>query len=246
MENLHDSDSLIRENIISYIKMPVLSKKEELALKKLVIENEDIAKDIYRTINHINKEFILVYLILEGRGDDIARESARERAYKWGVKNCTEQEEKEFKSWLAGEHDNIPEVMPTNKYIRYLNYHESVELCYLSKVSTFTERLCVYGMRIGYIDIVKEPVKEMMKCISVDYARSFLENTILKYNLSNEDVMQMYSSIYSIRKTKLEAEFYLSYIQEWLKNDRNEYMKAVNNISADMRRKILKKLELLM
>lgn len=243
MENLHDSDSLIRENIISYIKMPVLSKKEEQELKKLVIENEDIAKDIYRTINHINKELILVYLILGGRGEDIAKESARERAYKWGVMNCTEQEEKEFKSWLAGEHDNMPEVMPTNRYIRCLNYHQSVELCYLSKVSTFTERLCAYGMKIGYIDIVKDPVKEMMNCISVDYARSFLENTISKYNISNEDVMQMYSSIYSIRKTKLEAEFYLSYIQEWLKNDRIEYMKAVNNISGDMRRKILKKLK---
>lgn len=247
VEEMQEQDKSVREQIVSYLKKAsmygVLSDKEEQDLKNLVIENEGISKDIYRTINYSSKSYILIYLNSEGKGDDIAKERAKELANEWELKGCLEQEEKEFKSWLAGENDNMPEVMPQSKYIVFFQYLQNLELCYLSEVSTFTERVCVYGMKKGYVDIVKEPVKEMMSRIGVHYAHYFLKNTIIKYNLSNEDVMQMYSAIYSSRKTKLEAEFYLSYIQEWIENDKDEYMNAINNISSDMRRKILKKLE---
>ena len=39
-----------------------------------------------------------------------------------------------------------------------------------------SERLIVYGIKKGYVDIVRGPVKEMMREIGVPYAHSFLEH----------------------------------------------------------------------
>ena len=38
----------------------------------------------------------------------------------------------------------------------------------------------------------------MMREIGVPYANSFLEHTVRTYQLSEEDIMQMYSAIYAI------------------------------------------------
>ena len=246
MEKIQIQDKSVREQIVFYLEkrqMYGLTGKEQKILESLITENEDIAKNIYRTVNYRSKAFILIYLIKKGGGDDIAQERARELAYEWELKNCTEKAEIEFKSWLSGENDNMPETMPISKYVVFFPHYENLELCYLSMVSVFAERVCVYGMRKGYVDLVKEPVKEMMSEIGTYYADYFLKHTIIKYNISNKDVMQMYSVIYSIRKTKQENEFYLTFIQEWIKNSKDEYIKAINDISKDAGKKVLKKLE---
>lgn len=49
-------------------------------------------------------------------------------------------EEKAFRSWLLGETDVMPEKMPTDKYVIGFPHRKNVEICYLSKVCTFTER----------------------------------------------------------------------------------------------------------
>lgn len=109
----------------------------------------------------------------------------------------------------------------------------------MSKVCTFTERLVVYGIKRGYVDIVRGPVREMMREISAPYARSFLEHTVQRYQLSEEDVMQMYSAIYAgSGKTKAEKEFYRNFICTWLEQDKGRYLVAIEKISKDMRKKI--------
>ena len=118
-------------------------------------------------------------------------------------------------------------------------YRKNVELCYLSKVCTFTERLIVYGIKKGYVDIVRGPVKEMMREIGVPYANSFLEHTVRTYQLSEEDIMQMYSAIYAISgNAKAEKEFYRNFICAWLEQDKDRYLAAIEKISKDMRKKI--------
>ena len=133
----------------------------------------------------------------------------------------------------------MPETMPVNKYIMGFPHRKNVELCYLSKVCTFTERLIAYGIKTGYVDIVRGPVKEMMREIGVPYANSFLEHTVRTYQLSEEDIMQMYSAIYAISgNAKAEKEFYRNFICAWLEQDQDRYLAAIEKISKDMRKKI--------
>ncbi len=88
------------------------------------------------------------------------------------------------------------------------------------------------------MDIVRGPVKEMMREIGVPYANSFLEHTVRTYQLS-EDIMQMYSAIYAISgNAKAEKEFYWNFICTWLEQDQDRYLAAIEKISKDMRKKI--------
>ena len=119
-------------------------------------------------------------------------------------------------------------------------HRKNVELCYLSKVCTFTERLITYGIKKGYVDIVRGPVREMMSELGVPYACAFLEHTVQTYQLPEEDIMQMYSAIYAVAgKTKAEKEFYRDFICTWLEQDKEKYLAAIEKISKDMRKKIL-------
>ena len=133
----------------------------------------------------------------------------------------------------------MPETMPVNKYIMGFPHRKNVELCYLSKVCTFTERLVAYGVKKGYVDIVRGPVREMMRELDSSYACSFLEHTVRTYQLSEEDVMQMYSAIYAVSgNAKAEKEFYRNFICTWLEQDKDRYLAAIEKISKDMRKKI--------
>ena len=79
----------------------------------------------------------------------------------------------------------------------------------------------------------------MMREIGVPYAHSFLEHTIRTYQLSEEDIMQMYSAIYAISgNAKAEKEFYRNFICTWLEQDKDRYLAAIEKISKDMRKKI--------
>ena len=216
-----------------------LSKKEEQDFKELVIHNEETAKKVFRGSNHTGKAYILIFLNSQGKGADIAKEEAAVWAGQMEFINSNPLEERAFRSWLSGETDIMPETMPANKSMMGFPHRKNVELCYLSKVCTFTERLIVYGIKRGYVDIVRGPVKEMMREIGVPYAHSFLEHTIRTYQLSEEDIMQMYSAIYAISgNAKAEKEFYRNFICTWLEQDKDRYLAAIEKISKDMRKKI--------
>jgi len=151
MEEKREAEKKIKEYIEA--SAGALSKKEELAFKELVIKNEETAKKVFRSIDHIGRAYILIYLNAEGKGADIANEEAKAWAYRMEFINSNAAEEKAFRSWLPGETDVMPEKMPQNKYVIGFPHRKNVELCYLSKVCTFTERLVVYGIKGGYVDI---------------------------------------------------------------------------------------------
>ena len=216
-----------------------LSKKEEQDFKELVIRNEETAKKVFRGSDHAGKAYILIFLNSQGKGADIAKEEVAAWASQMEFINSNALEEQAFRSWLAGETDIMPETMPANRYIMGYPHRKNVELCYLSRVCTFTERLIVYGIKKGYVDIVRGAVKEMMREIGASYAHSFLERTVRKYQLSEEDIMQMYSAIYAISgNAKAEKEFYRNFICTWLEQDKDRYLEAIEKISKDMQKKI--------
>ena len=124
-----------------------LSKKEEQDFKALVLQNEEAARKAFRDSDHVGKGHILIFLNSEGKGADIAKEEAAAWAYQMEFINSNAVEEQAFRSWLSGETDVMPETMPANKYIMGFPYRKNVELCYLSKVCTFTERLMAYGIK---------------------------------------------------------------------------------------------------
>ena len=244
MKQSIDTDKKIEEDIIAYIYKSCLNKKEEDAFRNLLISNVSIAEKVYKKLNHVKKDRILVHLNSEGKGVELAKQKAIQWAGCFTLVNCTPLEKKEFRSWLAGETDTLPKIMPKNDSPIWYGYLTNVTLCYMSMVCTFTERLCVYGIVSGYVDIAKEPVKEMMRCISVEYATMFLDNVINNYGLTKKDIMQMFSVIYAgARKTKLEEEYYSKYVVTWIKEDKEEYINAISSISKDARDSVFKKLK---
>lgn len=145
------------KRIKEYIQVSTmgLSKKEEQDFNELVLRNEETAKKVFRGSNHTGKAYILIFLNSQGKGADIAKEEAAAWAGQMEFINSNPLEERAFRSWLSGEIDIMPETMPVNKYIMGSPHRKNVELCYLSKVCTFTERLIVYGIKRGYVDIVR-------------------------------------------------------------------------------------------
>lgn len=171
---------------------------------------------------------------------EMAESIAKELAYSYSVKDCSAEEEAAFRAWLAGDTDEIPAKMPTNKYVAF-SFHKMTnqKLCYLSQYSCFPERLCAYAIISGQITTLKYLVEEMLHSLGVDYTYSFMDNMIARYGLKKRRVMTMYSVVYVGRKTKLEREFYFSHIQAWMENDKEEYLDAVSKMHGEWKRKTL-------
>ncbi|MBD5537484.1 MAG: hypothetical protein HDQ99_17855 [Lachnospiraceae bacterium] len=235
----------IEEKILAYAKAGVysISKKEQADFKRLVLEYEEIAKKVYRETVW-SRNHILMFLNEEGKGADIAKEEARRLAYSYELKNCDAAETQAFQAWLAGDTDEMPETMPVSQKIGLFNVRiQNMKLCYMSKVSPFTERLCAYAVKKGYVDIWKAPVAEMLSCIGVDYTRSFQDNMVAKYQIKEKELMKMYSAVFVCRKTKIEKEFYLGFMQEWIKNEKEVYLTAIEKMGREYQRKILTALQ---
>lgn len=234
----------IRETMEMYLNKQALNAKDTHAFRELVLAHKEVAEDMYRTTKNIHRNQILVYLNAVGEGVKLTNQLAREWAYTLEIVDCTPQQEAEFKAWLSGDCDSMPEQMPRNKYMLYYEYKTNVLLCFMSKASTFTERLCAYGIKQGYVDLVKEPIKEMMRCITVEYANSFIQHMIRTYHILDEDIMQMFSVIYAgPRKTKVEIEYYERYIKKWILEDKDTYKKAILCISKDAQDSVKRKLK---
>lgn len=112
------------------------------------------------------------------------------------------------------------------------------KLCHISKVSPFTERLCAYAVKKGYVDIWKNLVAEMLSCIGMEYTRSFQHNMAVRYGVEEKELMRMYSAVFAGRKTKTEKEFYLGFIQEWIKKERDAYFAVIDKMGAEYQKKI--------
>lgn len=235
----------IEDKITAYAKAGVysISKKEQADFKRLVLEHEEIAKKVYRETVW-SREHILMFLNAEGKGADIAKEEAGRLAYRYELKNCDAAETQAFQAWLAGDTDEMPELLPASQKIGLFNVRiQNMKLCYMSKVSPFTERLCAYAVKKGYVDIWKAPVAEMLSCIGVDYTRSFQGNMAEKYRIEEKELMKMYSAVFTTRKTKIEKAFYLDFIQEWIKNGEETYFAAIEKMGGEYKRKVLAALQ---
>lgn len=171
---------------------------------------------------------------------DTAESVAKELAYSYSLKDCDAEEALAFRTWLAGDTDEMPETMPKSKYVAYCFVNKTNQiLCQLSQFSTFPERLCAYAVIDGQVTTVKFLVENMLQCMGVDYTHSFMNNMIDRYQLSRKKIMRMYSAVYVGRKTKLEREFYFGYIQAWVENNKDEYLDTIGGMSGEWRRKIL-------
>ena len=155
----------------------------------------------------------------------------------------TKKDEQALRMWLSGESDVMPDMMPDNRYVVFFGNAEL--FCYMSKVCEFTARLCVYGILKGYVDLFREPVKEIMRNRGLDGAKDFLDNLIERYSVSKKDVMQMYSAVFvAPAKTKEEKIFYAEYVEQWMESSKEEYIEVIAEMGKDWHKKILKKLEL--
>ena len=171
---------------------------------------------------------------------DTAESVAKELAYSYSLKDCDAEDAVAFRAWLAGDTDEMPETMPTSKYVAYCFVTETNQrLCQLSQFSPFPERLCAYAVIDGQVTTVKYLVEHMLHSMGVDYTHSFMNNMIARYQLSRKKIMRMYSAVYVGRKTKLEREFYFGYIRTWIENDKDEYLGTIESMSGEWRRKIL-------
>lgn len=230
----------IKNKIIVYAEAGVyrITKKEQADFKWLVQEHEDIAEEVYRE-THLSRVHILIFLNEAGKGAGIAKEEARKLAYGYELLDCDAGTEQAFWAWLSGDTDEMPKQMPESR--RTVMYNVSIlnqKLCYMSKVSPFTERLCAYAVKKGYVDIWKNPVEEMLSCIGMDYTRSFKHNMAVRYQVEEKELMRMYSAVFAGRKTKMEKEFYLGFIKEWMEKEKDSYLAVIDKMGVEYRKKI--------
>lgn len=238
---LSQDEKEIEEAMLSLLNLEVLGKKEERELKALVLEHTEIAEALYHKTNLAKRDWILIFLTSEGKGIVLAKEEIKRWAYAFDVINCTKEEELLFKQWLSGDSDVLPPVMPMERY-RGIGFpvRANIKLCYLSRVSTFTERVCVYAIHIGNVDLMKGIFDEMISQIGIDDIKTFLQHMVETYHISMEAYMQMISSMYVVSRKKVTQTFLSEYIQEWIKNYKEQYICAINKLSYDMRKKILR------
>lgn len=234
----------IEETMLSLLHLEVLGKKEERELKALVLDHVEIAEALYHKTSLAKKDWILIFLTSEGKGIELAKEEVKRWAYAFDVINCTNEEELKFKQWLSGDSDVLPVIMPMERY-RGIGFptRANMKLCYLSKVSTFTERVCVYSIYIGNVDLIKGILEEMIIQIGIDDTKTFIKHMVETYHISMEAYMQMLSSIYAVSRKKVTQSFLSEYIEDWIKNYKEEYSCAINKLSYDMRKKLLIKIQ---
>lgn len=241
---LSQNEKEIEEMMLSLLSHEVLGKKEERELKSLVLEHTEIAEALYHKTSLAKKDWILIFLTSERKGVALAKEEVKRWAYAFDVINCTKEEELLFKQWLSGDSDVLPAVMPMERY-RGIGFpvRANIKLCYLSSVSIFTERVCVYAIHIGNVDLVKGILDEMISQIGIDDTKTFLQHMVKTYFISMEAYMQMISSIYAISRKKATKTFLSEFIKGWIQDYKEQYDCAINKLSTDMRQRVLRKME---
>lgn len=238
---LSQDEKEIEETMLSFLALEVLGKKEERELKALVLEHTEIAEALYHKTSLAKKDWILIFLTSEGKGTALAKEEIKRWAYAFDVMNCTKEDELMFKQWLSGDSDVLPPVMPMERY-RGMGFpvRANIKLCYLSRVSTFTERVCVYAIHIGNVNLMKGILDEMISNIGIDDTKTFLQHMVETYHISMEAYMQMISSIYAISRKKATKTFLSEFVKGWIQDHKEQYDCAINKLSYDMRQRVFR------
>lgn len=241
-DTIRDSES--EKEIEKHCLEMTLGKKNDDEFKTLVLDNEESARIVYNNLlnrvnPHISYGRILCVLNEAERGKDLAEEEAKRLAHCFEFLNEKEPNQKELINWLAEESNTMPLPMPKNKYIMFYNNRTNRELCFMSKVCTYPERLAIYGIMMGYVDIVRGPIKSMLEYIGVEYVQTYLNRIENNYPVPKEDIMQMYTMILvAPHKMKKEIELYNSYIVDWLSNENEQYWNAISKLSDEYQKKI--------
>lgn len=238
-------DKEAREQIELYIHRVGhgMNARDEKHFESIIISHEDIAIDIYKTTNMVTKNHILILLNKNDQGKKLADIRCKKWAEAIEFKGDS-SDVKSLKSWLSCESDNQPLNMPRSTQILWFEYTTNLELCYLSKVTEFTARLAVYGFYQGYVDIVREPIKQMMNNISYDYAKDYLQALLKNYEIPKRDVILMFSVIYAgPHKSKGEEQLYKEYVQGFIDKDEKAYFEAIETIDPNHQKSIYKKLK---
>lgn len=117
-------------------------------------------------------------------------------------------------------------------------------MAYMSTVSDYPAKACVYDLEIGSVDVFKCLISEMLDALGEEYTKKFMDKLKNKYKVKEEDFMLMFSAIYCIRdRTKKEKEFYGKHVENWLENDREKFEKTIWTVAdQDLGRLIIKKL----
>lgn len=229
----------ILEELCRLAKQDVLTKKEEARMNELVTEHEDCAREIYMKLPLVQRARISSILYIQKKGRDLAEIEARQFVDEQELIDCTDEHATNFRRWLTGELETFTEPFPADRCISTLDKKTSSNLCFMSNVHTLPERLWVYGASKGYIDIAREPVKEMIRELGSEYAQEFLKRIQENYPVSEEKQMQIIALIYiAPHKLKKEIELYGAMLQDWIKQKPKEFWHAIAQLDQDKQKKI--------
>lgn len=240
----------IKNKITELIRNDVLNARNDKIFTSLVLGNEAAAKEVYRS-TYGKSGFPTRYKIvttLTGvcRGEDIAKEEIKDLVQRLTFRDCSPDLENEFRNWLLEEYDVMPLSLPMEKKVQgFFSRQQYRTICYISKVSQFPARICVYGMIRGYIELFKNTLQNILAEFGIDYARTFIDQLVKRYGVADADVMAMVSVIYTgSARTKLETQLYREYIEEWRSSNRDYFISEITSVlGGDWRKKVLKKFE---
>lgn len=239
-----------KEQIRNLIQNDELNARNDKLLLSLVLGNEEAAKAVYRDTcgqsGFPSRYKIVTALTGICKGEDIANEEIQFLVHRLAFRDCTTEEERIFREWLLTETDHMPELFPMEIKVQgFFSRQQYRTIAYMSKVSEFPARLCVYGLKKGYIELFKDTLQPMLKELGIEYTRSFIDQLLIRYDMADADFMAMASVIYAgPAKQALETKLYREYIDAWIKTDRESFFtKLCSILGDDWRKKVLKKFE---
>lgn len=262
----------IRDFIIYYFNTEPRnhSAKDEREFYKLIRTETDITEDIVENdmINdsaknrHPGYHDLLNELFINGKCKEHALDWARiyvtdkmefkkdeKSQYAWDIKD-----EETLIDWLLCKTDAPPKVIPQRSDLNYssLGWLENTFGC-ISYVCDFPVRYLAYTVLCGTVFQFKFPFRGLLNKRGDEQASIFVseikkilcEDFRLDAAKADELLMRTFASCCFVSpKQKAETGFYMRYIDDWMKQDREGFLNAIESIkSNDTRKKILKGLK---
>lgn len=262
----------IRDFIIYYFNTEPRnhSAKDEREFYKLIRTETDITEDIVENdmINdsaknrHPGYHDLLNELFINGKCKEHALDWARiyvtdkmefkkdeKSQYAWDIKD-----EETLIDWLLCKTDAPPKVIPQRSDLNYssLGWLENTFGC-ISYVCDFPVRYLAYTVLCGTVFQFKFPFRGLLAkrgedqcdlCVN-EIKRILCEQFKTDPTKANELLIRTFASCCFVSpKQKAETGFYMRYIDDWMKQDREGFLNAIESIkSNDTRKKILKGLK---
>ena len=245
--------------------------KDERLFDRLIRSDTDVTEDIVindiipESAGSLNTKYhdLLNELYMSGRCKDKALDWAKvyvtdkmefvkselqpeKCSYTWDKKD-----EEALISWLLCKSDSVPSVIPKRFDINWFNvgWLENTFGC-ISYVCDFPLRYCAYTVYSGTVFQFKFPFRGLLakkgsdECdiLVNDIKKILSEDFKLDISEVNTLLMRTFSACCFVSpKQKAETEFYMRYIDDWIKQDREGFINAINAIeSNDTKKKILK------